>query len=234
MRQFYLPALTQDNTLFTLPVEESKHISRVLRMRVDDEIQLLNGKGLVATARITDNNPKATEVAIISTEIHPLPEEEIHIAIAPTKNNDRIEYFLEKATEIGLTKVSLLLTDNAERSKIKLDRFEKILVSAMKQSKRVHLPELVDIVKSKDFITAHPNGLIAHCYEDTKTTIFSSFKTKNCPIIIGPEGDFSQQELALALENGYTPITLGANRLRTETAGLYAVTAARIFLDQQS
>ncbi|SFT50772.1 16S rRNA (uracil1498-N3)-methyltransferase [Lishizhenia tianjinensis] len=234
MRQFYLPELTKENTRFTLPIEESKHISRVLRMKNGDEIQLLNGKGLVAVAAITDNNPKATEVDILRFEEFPLPAEEIHIAIAPTKNNDRIEYFLEKATEIGVTKVSLLLTDNAERNKVKLDRFEKIFVSAMKQSKRVHLPILEDLVKTKDFINAHPNGLIAHCYEDTKTNIFTSFKAQSCPIIIGPEGDFSEQELALAKEKGYTPITLGENRLRTETAGLYAVTVARLWLDMNS
>ncbi|MDX1446180.1 RsmE family RNA methyltransferase [Lishizhenia sp.] len=234
MRQFYLPELTKENKTFTLPVEESKHISRVLRMKNGDEIQLLNGKGLVAVAAISDNNPKATRVEVLHLEEHEAPKEEIHIAIAPTKNNDRIEYFLEKATEIGVSKISLLLTDNAERTKVKLERFEKILVSAMKQSKRVHLPILEDLVKSKDFITAHPNGLIAHCYEDTKTNIFTSFKAQGCPIIIGPEGDFSEAELSLAKENGYTPIALGENRLRTETAGIYAVTVARLWLDMNS
>lgn len=231
MRQFYFPELTTDSKQFCLPQEESKHISRVLRMRIGDQVQLLNGKGLVAAVSITNNNPKATEVEVVKLEFKEAEEEEVHIAIAPTKNNDRIEYFLEKATEIGVTRVSLLLTDNAERNKIKLERFEKIMVSAMKQSKRVYLPILDDMVKSKDFMKAFPGGLIAHCYEDTKMTIFDALKRKNCPIIIGPEGDFSTEELACAMENNYTAITLGKNRLRTETAGIYACTAARIALD---
>lgn len=231
MRQFYFPELTKEAKQFSLPQEESKHISRVLRMRVGDEIQLLNGNGLVAIAAITNNNPKATEVEIIDLNFQEPKNTELHIAIAPTKNNDRIEYFLEKATEIGVTKVSLLLTDNAERNKVKLERFQKIMISAMKQSKRVYLPLLEDLTKSKDFMQANPGGLIAHCYEDTKADISTALKNKNCPIIIGPEGDFSAEELACAKENDYTPISLGKNRLRTETAGIYACTAARITLD---
>jgi 16S rRNA (uracil1498-N3)-methyltransferase len=181
--------------------------------------------------RIIDANPKKCRVEILQIREEEVPAYSIHIAIAPTKNNDRIEWFLEKATEIGVTEITLLLCSNNERKHTKEERFEKILISAMKQSKRLFLPKLNKLTSLKDFVTSHPNGLIAHCYEEEKNTIFTSFKSDECPILIGPEGDFTLQELELALKNGYKTLTLGENRLRTETAGLYACMQAKMAIE---
>jgi 16S rRNA (uracil1498-N3)-methyltransferase len=231
MHLFYDPTISADEQLHILSEEESKHACRVLRLKEGDEIALLNGKGSEFVTRITDANPKKCRVEILQIREEQVPAYSIHIAIAPTKNNDRIEWFLEKATEIGVTEITLLLCSNNERKHTKEERFEKILISAMKQSKRLFLPKLNKLTSLKDFVTSHPNGLIAHCYEEEKNTIFTSFKSDECPILIGPEGDFTLQELELALKNGYKTLTLGENRLRTETAGLYACMQAKMAIE---
>ena len=231
MHLFYDPTISADEQLHILSEEESKHACRVLRLKEGDEIALLNGKGSEFVTRITDANPKKCRVEILQIREEEVPSYSIHIAIAPTKNNDRIEWFLEKATEIGVTEITLLLCSNNERKHTKEERFEKILISAMKQSKRLFLPKLNKLTSLKDFVTSHPNGLIAHCYEEEKNTIFTSFKPDECPILIGPEGDFTLQELELALKNGYKTLTLGENRLRTETAGLYACMQAKMAIE---
>lgn len=232
MHLFYDPTLTFEQKVHTLSEEESKHACRVLRLKEGNEISLLNGNGFEFHARITDANPKRCTVEIESVKEEKVPPYSIHIAIAPTKNNDRLEWFLEKATEIGITEITLLLCTNNERKQTKEERFEKILISAMKQSKRLFLPKLNSLTSFKDFITKNPKGLIAHCYEGEKYTITESFLKNDCPILIGPEGDFSKQEVELALQSGYKTITLGENRLRTETAGLYAVMQAKITIDK--
>jgi 16S rRNA (uracil1498-N3)-methyltransferase len=231
MHLFYDPTISADEQLHILSEEESKHACRVLRLKEGDEIALLNGKGSEFVTRIIDANPKKCRVEILQIREEEVPAYSIHIAIAPTKNNDRIEWFLEKATEIGVTEITLLLCSNNERKHTKEERFEKILISAMKQSKRLFLPKLNKLTSLKDFVTSHPNGLIAHCYEEEKNTIFTSFKSDECPILIGPEGDFTLQELELALKNGYKTLTLGENRLRTETAGLYACMQAKMAIE---
>jgi 16S rRNA (uracil1498-N3)-methyltransferase len=231
MHLFYDPTISADEQLHILSEEESKHACRVLRLKEGDEIALLNGKGSEFVTRITDANPKKCRVEILQIREEQVPAYSIHIAIAPTKNNDRIEWFLEKATEIGVTEITLLLCSNNERKHTKEERFEKILISAMKQSKRLFLPKLNKLTSLKDFVTSHPNGLIAHCYEEEKNTIFTSFKSDECPILIGPEGDFTLQELELALKNGYKTLPLGENRLRTETAGLYACMQAKMAIE---
>jgi 16S rRNA (uracil1498-N3)-methyltransferase len=144
---------------------------------------------------------------------------------------DRLEWFLEKATEIGITEITPLLCSNSERKQIKDERLEKILVSAMKQSKRMYLPKLHPFTDFNSFIQQHPKGLLAHCYENEKNPMKEVFEFTNCPILIGPEGDFSTQEVQKAIESGYKTITLGNNRLRTETAGLYAVMKAKLMID---
>jgi 16S rRNA (uracil1498-N3)-methyltransferase len=233
MHLFYDPSLSRAQEFHTLSEEESKHACRVLRLREGNEILLLNGTGVEFTAKITDANPKKCVVEIVSQIEVDEPSYSIHIAIAPTKNNDRLEWFLEKATEIGITEITLLLCSNNERKQIKEERFEKILISAMKQSKRLFLPKLNTLVSFKEFIDKNPNGLIAHCYTAEKQTIETGFSSINCPVLIGPEGDFTEQEVNLALQNGYKTITLGENRLRTETAGLYACMQAKLLVDKQ-
>jgi 16S rRNA (uracil1498-N3)-methyltransferase len=222
MNIFYDPSLNGSEQYFTLNPDESAHACRVLRMREGQEMTLLNGRGARAVARIIDANPKGCQVSLVNVEFQESSNLEIHIAIAPTKNSDRMEWLFEKATEIGITEITLLSCRNSERKSIREDRLEKILVSAMKQSQRSFLPRLNPMIGLKEFVQTHPNGLIAHCEETEKNTIENAWKPNHCPILIGPEGDFSHDEIEMARTFGYTPITLGNNRLRTETAGLVA------------
>lgn len=222
MNLFYIPEITPEVKEITLSEEESKHACRVLRLKNGDRMQLLDGRGGTYLAEISDDHPKHCTVQIIEYTFEEKDPREIHLAIAPTKNNERIEWFLEKTTELGITEVTLLLCGNSERKQIKEDRFEKILVSAMKQSQRKYLPQLHPLTTFKDFIAKHPKGALAHCYEGTKQELRNVLKPQNYPVLIGPEGDFTQEEVALAEKSGYDFITLGKNRLRTETAGLYA------------
>lgn len=232
MHIFFDPTLSLNSQRFTLSEEESKHACRVLRLKEGDEIGMVNGKGAEFTAVITDANPKKCHVKIISS-IEAKPEvDEIHIAIAPTKNIERIEWFIEKATEIGVTEISFLLCSNNERKHIKEERLEKILIAAMKQSKRLYLPKMNGLISFKEFIKKYPEGLIAHCYEGGKSSISEVFRKTACPVLIGPEGDFSKEEVQLALNSGYKTVTLGENRLRTETAGLYACMLAKMNLER--
>lgn len=233
MHIFYDPHIKSEERFHSLTEEESKHACRVLRLKQTDKIMLLDGNGSEYTTQITDANPKKCKVEIIAKRIQEIPSFDIHIAIAPTKNNDRIEWFLEKSTEIGITEITLLLCANNERKHTKEERFEKILISAMKQSKRLFLPKLNTLTSFKDFISRNPKGLIAHCYEREKSSIYESFINHNCPILIGPEGDFTLQEVELALQSGYKTITLGENRLRTETAGLYACIQAKMKIEHR-
>jgi 16S rRNA (uracil1498-N3)-methyltransferase len=144
---------------------------------------------------------------------------------------ERIEWFVEKATEIGITEISFISGKNSERVKMKPERIERKVISALKQSKRRFLPKINPLISVSEFITKYPNGLIAHCEDGEKSTILESFVKTNCPILIGPEGDFTIDEIDLALQNGYKTITLGENRLRTETAALYACVAAQLKID---
>ena len=228
MRLFYDENIATDATTHTLSEEESKHIVRVLRMEQGDQLGLLNGKGGSFTCEISDAHPKRCALNVISNnQAEPL-NHHIHIAVGPTKQMERLEWFVEKATEIGITEISLIDCENGERGKIKIDRLVKKAISAMKQSHGTFLPKINELQKFTDFISNHPNGLIAHCYENEKNDMTAVFKSTDCPILIGPEGDFSQKEIEKALENGYKTITLGPNRLRTETAALYACMQAKL------
>lgn len=231
MHSFYDAHITAEIREYILSEDESKHVCRVIRLKEGDEILLLNGKGTSLTAVIIEANPKKCRVKITDFKQDKSPSYSIHIAIAPTKNNDRIEWFLEKATEIGITEITLLLCSNNERKQTKEERFEKILISAMKQSKRTFLPQLHALTPIKTFIQNHPKGLIAYCGEGEKQTVLDAFNGLNCPILIGPEGDFTPTEVDLALKSGYKTITLGENRLRTETAGLVACMQAVLSLE---
>lgn len=242
MRRFYVNIPSDSPTTVALPEEEAKHISKVLRMQLGDSVELVNGKGDLFVGEISIISQKKVEVRITDTKHFPEDNHHIHIAIAPTKHNDRIEWFLEKVTELGVHEISLLSCDNSERKKINLERYKRILVAAMKQSKRLYLPQLNPMMKCEEFIGQHPNGLLAHCYEDQSrnTTIFkalanddSRWTKANTPILIGPEGDFSLKEVEKALQNQYQTVTLGETRLRTETAGVYACMNVKLYFDEK-
>lgn len=224
MHLFYTPDL-KDN-LYTLNEIESKHCIRVLRLNIDDQIQLIDGKGGFFTAKIIDSNPKKCIVEIINTKTEfGKRNHYLHIAIAPTKNIDRFEWFLEKATEIGIDEITPIICEHSERKTIKPERLEKIITSAIKQSIKAYKPKLNDLIKYKDFIHENTDCVkyIAHCEENEKTLLKECYtKQKNVVILIGPEGDFSPEEIELAKQNKYTEISLGESRLRTETAGVVA------------
>lgn len=220
MALFYASDISENTKNYVLSEEESKHCIRVLRKKNGDAIELINGKGGQFFATITTGHEKRCEVEIVRAVKHS-PTKEIHIGMAPTKNMDRLEWFVEKATEIGLTKLSFLSCTNNERNNLKLERLTKIAIGAMKQSKRFFLPEICELCPFNLFITNNPGGYIGHCYEAEKIDIAQIQRPGL--ILIGPEGDFTEKELEFALENKYTAIELSAFRLRTETAALIAV-----------
>lgn len=232
MRHFYFNSELENGKIYALPEEESKHLCKVLRMKEGDEVALLNGKGILAKSSIHNAHPKKCEVQITAVEYFEKEPYTITLAIAPTKTNDRIEFLVEKATELGAHKIILLDCKNNERSKLRLDRLTKITISAMKQSKRYHLPILEEMVDFNTFVDQYKNGYIAHCEDKQKEdSIVVNFSGNNV-IAIGPEGDFTKDEISYALENGFKALSLGKTRLRTETAGLYACMLMKNQLEQ--
>ncbi|SRX56150.1 16S rRNA (uracil(1498)-N(3))-methyltransferase [Aequorivita sp. CIP111184] len=227
MQLFYNPNISESTKEITFDKEESRHIAKVLRMKEGDTFKITNGKGSFFDSEIMNANPKACLVKILSQDIQqPLPYQ-LHLAVAPTKLNDRYEWFLEKATEIGITEITPIICAHSERKIIKPERYEKILQSAMKQSLKAYLPILNDSVSFKDFINLENNSAdlkcIAHCEETDKKSLKSILlPNKKVTILIGPEGDFSSEEIELAKKGGYIPVTLGESRLRTETAAVVA------------
>ena len=209
-----------------LPAEEALHCIKVLRKKEGDEILLTDGKGFFYDAEIMQANPKHCMVNILKTIEQPKGWNfNLQIAFAPTKNIDRIEWFAEKATEIGIDHLSPILCRHSERKEIKAQRIEKILVSAMKQSQKALLPQLDDMQSFSKFIKQEFDGqkFIAHCYPQEKVLLKDIYKKGgNALILIGPEGDFSEEEVKMAIDNGFEPISLGESRLRTETAALVA------------
>lgn len=233
MRWFFDENIVPGSKLHLLEEEESIHILRVLRMQQGDTLVVVNGKGDFFEAKVIGKEGKRCAVEVL-TEIHyeKLPYS-IHIAIAPTKQMERIEWFIEKATEIGVSEITIIQSKNSERTKIKIDRLIKKAISALKQSRQYYLPVLTGPIEVDQFIQSNPNGLIAHCYEGEKFSIRSKWNFQKCPILIGPEGDFTMEELQLAQQNGYKSVTLGENRLRTETAGIYACMQAKLICDEK-
>jgi 16S rRNA (uracil1498-N3)-methyltransferase len=223
MHTFFDPELDEGTSSFVLNEEESSHACRVLRLKVGDPILLLNGNGIGFNALIKEAHPKKCMVEILGSFGQDKNRNafHVHIAIAPTKNSERLDWFIEKATEIGVDEISFLNCENNERKSIKLDRIRRIAIAAMKQSQRLYLPKLNELQSFHSFISNYPKGMLAYCGEGDKVTISNCF-SGNMPILIGPEGDFSEKEKEYALANDYKLITLGENRLRTETAGLYA------------
>ena len=228
MHQFFVENITKETTELTLSEEESKHACRVLRLKKGDMLSILNGKGYQFTATIVDDHQKHCLVKIVDLIFEEAPKNKLHIAIAPTKNMDRLEWFIEKATEIGVDSITPIIGDNSERKQLKTERLEKVLIAAQKQSKRFYLPILNPLTSVNEFIDNHPNSYFAHCEDETNKKEFSLEKFNgNVTIMIGPEGDFSQKEIEYALKKGLIPISLGPNRLRTETAGVYATVVAK-------
>lgn len=227
MQLFYNPNINSNTTQINFDKIESKHIVRVLRKKEADILKITNGKGFLFDAKITIASDKKCIAVITNSEQKPKPwNYYLHIAIAPTKNNDRIEWFLEKATEIGIDEITPIICSNSERRVVKIERFEKIIQAAMKQSLKFTLPKLNVPIKFSEFINQDIDGkvYIAHCEEQERKSLSKIINpSENTTLLIGPEGDFSPSEIEKALKKNYIPISLGASRLRTETAGLVAV-----------
>ena len=224
MHVFYTPDLSSNQ--YTLNEEESRHCSKVLRLTRGDEIHLIDGRGGLYRAQITEVGKKHVNLSVLETQLEfGRRNHHLHIAIAPTKNIDRLEWFLEKATEIGIDEITPIICDRSERKIIKEERLEKVITSAVKQSLTAYHPKLNNAIAYQDFIKQNSatHKLIAHCMDGEKMSISQQIAIhQSYLILIGPEGDFTPAELNIALHNAYKPVTLGNTRLRTETAALAA------------
>ena len=233
MNIFY--ALPLDHDLLILDEQESRHCVKVLRTRVGEKVHAVDGIGGFYEAELIDDNAKACRLSVVkrSEDFNPLPYD-LHIGIAPTKSIDRFEWFLEKATEIGVSSISPLLCERSERKVLRLDRLEKVIISAMKQSKKAYKPLLNQPLALNKWLKQGEgeSKLIAHCDEGSKENLWQMKLSGSIKLAIGPEGDFSNKELDLAAENGFSPISLGAYRLRTETAGIIACSAVYFNMNQ--
>ena len=227
MHLFYTPDINENSSEYLLNEEESRHCISVLRLTVDSQIYLIDGKGTFYTAKIIAASPKKTLLQIISfTKEFNKRNHYLHIAVAPTKNIDRLEWFLEKATEIGIDEITPIICERSERKEVKTDRLNKIIIAAIKQSGNTYVPKLNEAIGFKNFLKLnHSNSqkFIAHCEESTKSDLKAELILYNhYTILIGPEGDFALPEITEANNAGYKNITLGNSRLRTETAALAA------------
>ena len=222
-----------------LDKDESGHCAKVLRHKCGDEISVIDGQGTLYRCRITSDSHKGVEAMVIDETpqwgSHPY---HLHLAVCPTKNNDRYEWFAEKACELGFDELSPVIGDHSERRILKTARVEKILISAAKQSLKASVPVVNEPVSVKEFIESSKETsqdtlrLIAYCFEDENIPrrsikeVLENYNGKNIIVMIGPEGDFSKEEADLALASGFIPVHLGDSRLRTETAALTAASAA--------
>ena len=225
MQLFYNPTITEATEGFIFDKEESKHIVKVMRKKQGDILFVTNGLGFLFKTEIIIAMDTKCSVKIVSSEKSEPLKYHLHLAVAPTKMNDRYEWFLEKATEMGISEITPVICDHSERKYVKTDRFDKIIQSAMKQSLQYYLPKSNEPISFKEIIKIKNDGLnlIAHCEESNKKSLKDVVKAKeNITILIGPEGDFSDKEINLALENNYIPVSLGNTRLRTETAAIAA------------
>ncbi|RTQ51469.1 16S rRNA (uracil(1498)-N(3))-methyltransferase [Hymenobacter gummosus] len=220
---FYAPDLSGPS--YTLPEDESKHAVRVLRLQPGDAVELLDGRGGVFRAQVADDNPKRCQLRVTDEQRVPRRPYTVHVAVAPTKNLDRMEWLVEKATEIGIDRLSFLRCARSERRELKLDRLERIAVSALKQSSQAWLPQLDELTDFAAFVRAveAETTFIAHLAEGERRNLSQvAAQGTGCCVLIGPEGDFTPEEIRLALERGIRPVALGHSRLRTETAALAA------------
>jgi 16S rRNA (uracil1498-N3)-methyltransferase len=238
MHLFYCPELVTSNDQHLLPPDESYHATNVLRLRAGDAIGVTDGAGHLYNASLVEVHAKKCSFRIVEEVQQKIRNRELHIAIAPTKNIDRFEWFLEKSTEIGIETVTPLLCRYSERKEVKPERLSKVIVSAAKQSMHCRFPVLNPMISFKEFIAIAPDNvikLIAHCEESNKTPIQQMLNhSENVIVLIGPEGDFSPEEIQLAIDKGFKPVSLGESRLRTETAALYATMAFNLSSDKDS
>jgi len=230
MPVFYLPGFFSEEVI--LSEEESGHVVRVLRLKEGSLVWLVNGKGSLAEASVRTAHPRKCQLKI--ERIIPDFEKRnfsLHLAVAPTKNSDRMEWLVEKATEIGMEEFTPLLCRHSERKHLQTGRLEKVAISAMKQSVKAYLPQIHQLTAFEEFVTVPFRGrkLIAHCHPGEKPHLFTATAPgEDVLVLIGPEGDFSPEEVRLALENGFQEITLGTSRLRTETAAMAACMAVAV------
>ena len=224
MHVFYTPDIASD--IYSLNEEESKHCSKVLRLNLGDTIHLIDGRGGLYEAEITGIGKKNVQLKVTKQQQeYGKRNHHLHIAIAPTKNMDRLEWFLEKATEIGIDVITPIICDRSERKIVKEERLEKVITSAVKQSLTAYHPKLNPTISFADFMKQSNDAqkLMAHCMDGEKLYVNQLVqKHQSYLILIGPEGDFTPAELNIALQNGYKAVTLGNTRLRTETAALAA------------
>jgi 16S rRNA (uracil1498-N3)-methyltransferase len=224
MNIFYLPEFQSGDII--LNEEESGHAVKVLRLKENDPVTLVDGKGILIEGEITTAHPKKCKIKVLSVnEEFGKKKYRLHLAVAPTKNSDRMEWLVEKATEIGLDEFTPLICRYSERKQIHINRLVKVAVSAMKQSLKAYLPVIHEMTSFEKFISQNfqEKKFIAHCGPGEKSHLFSLTPAKeDILVLIGPEGDFSPDEIALAKQHGFQEISLGNSRLRTETAALSA------------
>jgi 16S rRNA (uracil1498-N3)-methyltransferase len=225
MHVFYTPDIT--GTDYILNEEESRHCMKVLRLVIGDVVHLIDGRGGLYEAEIVSESKRNVTLSVLhTTTAYQKRNHSLHIAVAPTKNIDRLEWFLEKATEIGIDQITPVICDRSERKIVKIDRLNKVITSAVKQSLQAYHPVLNEAVSFRDFIAKHKADyqMIAHCIDGEPRNFISQVTEpgKSYLVLIGPEGDFTPDEIELALQNDFKPLTLGNTRLRTETAALAA------------
>ena len=224
---FYIEEFDPSQKEIVLGEDASRHVVQVLRMKEGEKLNLTDGKGNLITAEIIDDHKKHCAVKVQRTSHESRAARKITIAISLLKNANRFEWFLEKATEIGVSEIIPMICERTEKQKFRFDRMKGICISAMLQSQQCWLPELHELVQFEGLIIWEFNNyqkLIAHCIEENKQPLDHHLisKSSNRLILIGPEGDFTQNEINLALENNFIPVSLGKTRLRTETAGVLA------------
>lgn len=223
---FYESLLTESSKFFTLSEETHKHAIQVLRMKAGDALHLTNGKGLLCRANITNADKKQSIVQIEAVQFFEEKENKIFIGISLLKNTNRLEWFLEKTTELGINEIHLLQCHRTEKQHFRFDRLNGILIAAMLQSQQTWLPILHEPAPVEEILKSSnvEIKLIAHCEEGNKIPLQKIKPTTNAIILIGPEGDFTTDEIHLSIQNNFTAISLGNTRLRTETAGVVAAT----------
>lgn len=231
MHRFYISEVSGDTC--KLSEEESKHCIRVLRLEQNDMVEITDGRGNLFKAIIENANPKACVLRITEHHKEPFPSWELLVAVAPTKNMARMEWLMEKLTEIGFTKLIPVECHNSERVVLKTERLKKIALEAMKQSGRVYLPQVEELTSFKNLIDKYHSfagqKFIPHCNDSERKTISSAYKKGgSAMVLIGPEGDFTEEEVKLAINAGFIPVTLNENTLRTETAALMAAVALKM------
>jgi 16S rRNA (uracil1498-N3)-methyltransferase len=243
MKEMHFFHVPQASTATELPADEAVHAARVLRLTTGDEVMLLDGCGTFYRAEVTTVNPRRCQYRIVET----LPQQpawtgHLHLAIAPTKMMERMEWLAEKATEIGFDELSLIDCRFSERHVVKTERIERIVAAAMKQSRKAWKPKVNGMVTLQQFIGQHASGhrYIAHCYDEVpRTSLFNELMkapataSEETVVLIGPEGDFAIDEVRQAIAAGFTSVDLGRSRLRTETAGLAAVIMMQLSATQQ-